>query len=222
MFLQTRRSRLIAYATLLAGLMGAAAFAAESTPPTPAPDAAPPAGKPGALDVNKMNERAAQIFTKADANGDGKITETEFLAAEPARGAGRHRMGPGMHGGMGAGPGMGPGPGMGDGMGHPGPHGGMTAEQQQAFMADLFKALDSDGNGQLAPAEFAKLHTTMQTMMRKTAFTRLDTNGDGVLTKDEYPRFAAKLAAADADGDGTVTRAEMQAAKQPAPSKTPN
>jgi Ca2+-binding EF-hand superfamily protein len=98
----------------------------------------------------------------------------------------------------------------------------MTAEQQQAFMADLFKALDSDGNGQLAPAEFAKLHTTMQTMMRKTAFTRLDTNGDGVLTKDEYPRFAAKLAAADADGDGTVTRAEMQAAKQPAPSKTPN
>jgi Ca2+-binding EF-hand superfamily protein len=233
MFPQYRRSRSIAATALLAGFIGVSALAAESPPPAPPPDAAPPTGTPRSVDVNKMKERAAEVFAKIDTNGDGKITEAEFLAAETMQGRGGQRMGPGMGGGMAAGPGggmadgmvhgPGGGAGMNKGMGHPGPRGmGMTPEQQQAFQSELFKALDTDGNGQLSQAEFGKLHETMQSLMRKQAFTNLDTNGDGVLTKDEFPRFAAKLEAADTNGDGTVTREEIKAARQAAPAKTPN
>ena len=155
-----------------------------------------------------MDERAAKVFASVDTNGDGKITQAEFLAAKPPRG------GPGGHGGPGAGmhgPGMGMGPGT-MGMGHRGPDGGPTAQEREAFQADLFKALDADHNGQLSQAEFSKAWETAQTMMKTQMFKKLDKNGDGVLTKDEFPPFLPKMSAMDTNGDGTVTRDEMKAA----------
>jgi len=184
---------------LFAGLMAATALAAEPPPAAaPTPNAAD-CGKHGTMDVNKMKERGAKVFAMVDTNGDGEITDIEFLAAETPRGGG-HRM---RHG-----------------KGHHGPR--MTQAQQQTFEADLFKALDTDGNGELSAAEFAKVHETMQTMMKKNAFVRLDSDGDGVLGKDEFPPFPQRMAAMDTDGDGTVTRDEMSAAKQAPPVKTPN
>jgi Ca2+-binding EF-hand superfamily protein len=235
-------SRWVAAGALIAGVFASTTFAAPAAPPppsTPAPDTSTqPCGPGGGMDVNRIKERGAKEFARIDTNGDGKITEAEFLAAEPQwRGGGPgHRMGPGKGGwGMGGpgmgGPGMGgpgiggPGTGMGPGMG---PHFGMTDAQLQTFNADLFKALDTDGNGQLSPTEFAKAHDTMHTMMKKQAFVRFDTNKDGVLTKDEFPPFAKEVAAMDTNGDGKVTREEMQAAKAkqapptPAPAPTPN
>lgn len=154
-----------------------------------------------------MKERAAKIFASVDSNGDGKITEAEFLAAKPPRGEHGHR--PGMGG---------PGMGMwmaGDGMGRG--HGPDNQKQRearmQAFQNDLFKALDADHNGQLSQAEFAKAWSTAQTMMKKAMFTKLDKNHDGVLTKDEFPPYMAKLSAMDTNGDGTVSRDEMKAAR---------
>ncbi len=121
------------------------------------------------------------------------------------------------------GTGMGMGPGM-MGMGHHGPDGGPTAQEREAFQADLFKALDADHNGQLSQAEFAKAWETAQTMMKTQMFKKLDKNGDGVLTKDEFPAFSAKLKTLDTNGDGTVTRDEMKAgrAASPPPSQTPS
>jgi len=231
-------SRWVAAGALVASVIATATFAAPAaTPPasTPAPESSTqPCGPRGSMDVNKIKERGAKFFAMIDTNGDGKITEVEFLAAEPAgRGGPHHGMGAGMGGpgvggpGMGMdGPGMaGPGMGMGPGMG---PYGGMTDAQRQTFDADLFKALDTDGNGQLSPTEFAKAHETMHAMMKKQAFVRLDTNKDGVLTKDEFPPFAQHAAAMDTNGDGKVTREEMQAGKAKrasptaAPAPTPN
>ncbi len=42
-----------------------------------------------------------------------------------------------------------------------------------------------------------------------------DTNGDGVVTRDEFgARALERFAAMDSNGDGTVTKAERQAARQ--------
>jgi len=50
---------------------------------------------------------------------------------------------------------------------------------------------------------------------------RNDKNGDGVLTKDEFPPFVAKMSMMDTNGDGTVTRDEMKAAHAAHGTQTP-
>ncbi len=205
---------------LLAGAIAATALGADAPAPgaaPPPPDGAPPCGRHGDIDLGKMKEHAAKMFAAADINGDGKITIEEFVAFKPQRG------GPDGHPGMGGmgGPGMG-GPGM--GMGGPGigmmgmGHGGKppTAQERdaqiQAFEADVFKALDTDHNGQLSQAEFSKAHDVVHDVMAKQMFAKLDKNGDGVLTKDEFPPFVQKMSALDTNGDGTISRDEMKAA----------
>ena len=111
--------------------------------------------------------------------------------------------------------------GMGMGMGHHGPDGGPTPQEREAFQADLYKALDTDHNGQLSQAEFSKAWETARTMMKTQMFAKLDKNGDGVLTKDEFPPSVAKMSAMDTNGDGTVTRDEMKAAHAAHATQTP-
>jgi Ca2+-binding EF-hand superfamily protein len=216
----SRYRKLVTGGALLAGLIATTALGADTPAPGAAPtppDGAPPCGRHGDIDLGKMKEHAAKMFAEADTNGDGKITVAEFLAFKPQRG------GPMGHPGMGGpgGPGMG-GPGM--GMGGPGMgmmgmgHGGKPPTPQerdaqiQALETDVFKALDTDHNGQLSPAEFSKAHEVVHDVMAKQMFAKLDKNGDGVLTKDEFPPFVQKLSALDTNGDGTVSRDEMQAA----------
>ena len=113
------------------------------------------------------------------------------------------------------------GPGIAMGMGHRGPDGGPTPQEREAFQADLYKALDTDHNGQLSQAEFSKAWETARTMMKTQMFAKLDKNGDGVLTKDEFPPSVAKMSAMDTNGDGTVTRDEMKAAHAAHATQTP-
>ena len=193
----------VACGALLAGIMATTALGADA-PPTPT--VSPPARPHGEIDLAKANERAAKIFVMVDTNGDGKITEIEFIEAKPPQ--------DGLAGGPGMGMGMG---GPHPGMRGPGPDGAMTPEQRdvqtQAFQTELFTALDTDHNGQLSPTEFSKAREVAQNLMKKQMFTKSDKNGDGVLTKDEFPPFASKVTAMDTNGDGTVTRDEMKAAR---------
>jgi Ca2+-binding EF-hand superfamily protein len=163
------------------------------------------------IDLAKMDERAAKEFTAADTNHDGKISLDEFLAFTPQRGPG----GPGA-GRMGMGMGM-----MGGGwMGHDhGPDDARNADwqkqreaQQRQFQSDLFKALDTDHDGQISQAEFAKAPEVAGTLMKKQMFAKMDTNHDGYLEKNEFPPYAQKLSAMDTNGDGVVSRDEMKAA----------
>ncbi len=201
MTLSTRTRRQIAAAALTAAVAAASTFAAEPAAPATAPAATPQRS----IDVAKVNERAAQAFAKADANGDGKITPTEFATVKPPGGRGdapraHHK----RHGGMGPGSGM---------------HAPTDAERAE-FDAALFKALDTDGNGQISEAEFTKLHEAMRALMHEKMFARLDSNGDGVLTPDEFPPGPKRVSAMDTDGDGKVTRQEIRAAKQAPPATT--
>jgi hypothetical protein len=158
MFSKDRRFRYGAGGLLLAGLIATTALAADAPAPATAEPTCPP-GHRGDIDLSKMDARAAKVFASADVNGDGKITQAEFLAAKPPHGP------PGGPGGPS--PGM-RGPGMALGMmGHHGaPDGGPTPQEREAFQADLYRALDTDHNGQLSPAEFSKAWETAQTMMK--------------------------------------------------------
>jgi Ca2+-binding EF-hand superfamily protein len=193
------------FGTLLAGFMATTALGAETPSTTPA---APPGRPHGEIDLVKANERATAIFVMVDTNGDGEITEIEFMATKPPHDGPRdgHRMGMGM--GM---------DGLHGGFGGRGPDGALTPEQRdaqtQAFEAELFSALDADHDGQLSPVEFSKSREVARNLMKKQMFTKSDKNGDGVLTKDEFPPFVSRMTAMDTNGDGTVTRDEMKAAR---------
>ena len=65
-----------------------------------------------------------------------------------------------------------------------------------------FNRTDRDKNGMIAKAEF--LYT------RQRAFQRLDTNGDGTISFDEYAaKTSEKFAKADGDKSGGLTRQEF-------------
>jgi Ca2+-binding EF-hand superfamily protein len=93
----------------------------------------------------------------------------------------------------------------------------------------LLKRLDKDGNGLVERGEIPKFlesadanndgRLTVEELrahhekMRAAHFARKDANGDGVLTQDEVgERHWSKLSVADADQDGKLTRAELDAA----------
>ena len=84
MFSKDRRFKYGTGGVVLA-LIATAALAADPAPAA-SPDSTCPPGHRGDIDLGKMNARAAKAFESADANGDGKITQAEFLAAKPPHG----------------------------------------------------------------------------------------------------------------------------------------
>ncbi|OGV77844.1 MAG: hypothetical protein A3K19_18660 [Lentisphaerae bacterium RIFOXYB12_FULL_65_16] len=131
----------------------------------------------------------------------------------------------------------------GGGMGMP-PGGGeamkahMQAVWQKVNKEECFTALDKDGNGSVTKEEFeaADLGEIFGGGLRKAMmesmggaggpgaagkgdfFQKMDKNGDGKITADEYPRgpeaFDKILQKADKDGDGALSKEEMQASRE--------
>lgn len=100
----------------------------------------------------------------------------------------------------------------------------VSREEAQAskHMAAHFNEADTDRDGRLSAAEMQAYHDTHQPKAGKAAktpksFSKLDTNGDQVITRDEAAKSAKFLAAfdaADTDKDGRVTPQEAQAYRQ--------
>lgn len=214
----------------LIGLTAFGAHAAETTQPQPRMHR-----DPFPIVIADAEARAGQRFEALDTDKDGKVSREEFgagpmggpmcMAGPDEEAADGCPMGMGPHGMMGPG-GMGGMSGMGDmgGMGGMGAHGKMR-EAFHARMAEndpeIFKRLDTDGDGKLSSTEFGmqKVHEAARSVMHESMFAQLDKNADGALTRDEMPDPATRLKAMDANGDGTVTRDEAQAyrkTKQPA------
>jgi Ca2+-binding EF-hand superfamily protein len=87
----------------------------------------------------------------------------------------------------------------------------MQTRQQQQMDAE-FKKLDTNHDNSLSVAEFKAAARPLPAPAPDEPLKRLDTNKDGKISKDEYR--APKLAdfdKADANHDGTVTVAELQA-----------
>ena len=68
--------------------------------------------------------------------------------------------------------------------------------------------------GAAAPAYANMNHAKDGKAMEDAWFKKLDTNGDGVITKEEHDDFANKMFLdADTNGDGKITKDEMHAFK---------
>lgn len=83
-------------------------------------------------------------------------------------------------------------------------------------LTTMLARADSNGDGSVSWAEFSA--------MRSDVLTRLDRNGDGFVDSEDRPRIMASrfdqafgaLVQADANGDGRISRAEVQSGRAPA------
>ncbi len=141
------------------------------------------------LSVADARERADARFQAMDSDGSGEISPAELAAAPGPEHRGRH---PGWkrHG-------------------RTDDDAGFSEEGDGA----LFDALDDDADGTLSRTEFSaeRLREARREHARSRLFERLDRDGSGGLSRAELPDMSRRLAAMDADGDGTVTREEARA-----------
>lgn len=89
----------------------------------------------------------------------------------------------------------------------------------------LFNKIDTNHDGKLDKAELAAYHKAMREQRRaemkaefEAKFKAADKNNDGALTRDEFkaafPRMADRFDKLDANHDGKVTMAEIEASMQ--------
>ena len=92
------------------------------------------------------------------------------------------------------------------------------AEMQTKIAAITYQLLNSDQNGSVSETEYAAAN---HLQIRRAAgsqvvFASLDKDRDGLLSPTEVPTAVNRLRTMDEDGDGTVTRKEMRAARRAA------
>lgn len=92
------------------------------------------------------------------------------------------------------------------------------AEMQTKIAAITYQLLDSDQNGSVSETEYAAAnHRQIRRAARsQVVFASLNKDRDGLLSPTEVPTAVKRLRAMDEDGDGTVTRKEMRAARRAA------
>ena len=87
-----------------------------------------------------------------------------------------------------------------------------AATQGEARNRAAFTLLDSDKNGQLSKAEFAKIATPAPAADAQPVLSRMDSNRDSQVSLVEHRTATlANFDRLDADKDGNVTPAEMNA-----------
>ncbi len=75
---------------------------------------------------------------------------------------------------------------------------------------DAFRKLDADNDGIVTREELQEAAK----QAREAAWDKLDANGDGALSVDEFPGRAEAFKRIDADGDGLVTKQELAAGRE--------
>jgi Ca2+-binding EF-hand superfamily protein len=92
---------------------------------------------------------------------------------------------------------------------------GKVARAEFPGTDDAFKALDRDGDGSITLAEMQAGPSGRGDRAPGKAPLRGDKNGDGKVTRDEFPGTDDAFKALDQDGDGAITAAELGKAGRP-------
>ncbi len=97
--------------------------------------------------------------------------------------------------------------------------GEMSQPEIAAARQTQFARIDRDGDGQLSQAELAAMQERLSRFARLAELSlaehaaRLDTDGDGLVSQDEYLRPSPFFTLIDADGNGALSRAEIDRAR---------
>ena len=147
---------------------------------------------------------ARPVLESADTNKDGHITQTEFEAAGNTRFAKMDTDGNGL----------------------------VTDSERRAYFenmralrrAETFAKIDSNNDGFISKSEF-EAHSQARSQERRQKrqarteqirrLKRPDTNGDGMLSRDEHNQaMQARFARMDKDGDGVLSAQELDIIKR--------
>jgi len=121
--------------------------------------------------------------------------------------------GPG--GGPGGGPGYGPGTMMFEMM-DTNEDGQITNEEFDARHDSRFDEFDADGDGKVTLDEAKQWRPAPNPRRAEMMFQRLDTDGDAIVTREEFDaRSAGRFEAMDKNGDGAITADEVRAMQAP-------
>jgi hypothetical protein len=77
----------------------------------------------------------------------------------------------------------------------------------------VFEGMDADADGVVSLDEYHYQDARKREVLIRARFLKLDLDGDGDLTAEEYSSYLGSFDRFDSDGDGYVSEAEM---KQPA------
>ena len=157
----------------------------------------------GALTADEVPADKWAELSKADADGNGAVTKEEIKTA--------------IDNGTLKRPGKGKGP-------HHSPEerfakddtngDGSLSQEEAGDKWAFLKAADADGNGAVTLAELkAALENGALKPPKRPDFASLDSNGDGSIDATEAGDKWDHLSKADANADGLVTQAELEAAR---------
>ena len=176
-----------------------------------------PKERPASIDLAELGAADEKRFARADADGDGLVSEEEFAALDPRQLAAgfRQRGERGQRGRQGGGAaGRKPAADREAVRQRAAERRAEVEKRRQAARDREFETGDADGDGQLSVEEYRQIPATARAARQRQMFARLDENSDGALTPEEFPSAVARLKSLDADGDGLVTREELRAGRR--------
>lgn len=186
---------------------------------------------PGARQAGAMEraERFKKMLAEMDLDKDGKISKAEWKGKAAFEVMDRNKDGfiSAEDGPGGKGAGM-------PGMGMPTPEeamarfkemdkngDGRVAKDEFAGPPERFAMLDRDGDGAISQTEFEAALKGGAAKAGGKIFQRFDANGDGKVTRAEFPGGDENFKALDKNGDGAITLDEVGDGKGLKPGKGP-
>ena len=153
------------------------------------------------ISIANVEARTNAKFTGADSNMDGLLSSEEFaqlrLEQRGAKSRGRLEK---RNGNAGKG----------------GPINRQRAAEQKQIRAaaakEMFKLLDTNADGVIDANEYAQVNNRKlkRRAHKRAAFAQHDVNNDGFLAPSEMPSPVVRLQRLDTNGDGQVSKREMR------------